>query len=206
MPCGGCFSEGSLILALIGEESVAVGSNLPVSKVGRFKSAFTLSEKATLDQLGDGLKMRASRGLADEETRAQPRGSRNGREASWAAGGGGDGWAALPRPSTSLRLVLLPEPGAFAGARPSRRAVSCDRVSPSSRNVSLRPHPRGFHTSSAGPRPAAVGGNTVVSERGRVGLRCLLQTPSNECREASDPPSRLWKRLPVKKMLEQNGG
>lgn len=92
----------------------------------------------------------------------------------------GDGWAALPRPSTSLRLVLLPFAGAFAGARPSRRAVSCDRVSLSSRKVSLRPHPRGFHASSAGPRPAVVGGNTVVSERGRVGFRCLLQTPSNE--------------------------
>lgn len=68
-----------------------MGSDLPVSKVGRFESEFTLSEKATLDQLGDGLKMRASRGLTDEETRAQPRGSCNGGETSRAAGGEG-GW------------------------------------------------------------------------------------------------------------------
>lgn len=66
----------------------------------------------------------------------------------------------------------------FLRARPSRRAVSCDRVSLSRRNVSLRPRPKGLHTLSASPLPAVVGGNRFIAERGCVGFRCLLQTPS----------------------------
>lgn len=115
----------------------------------------------------------ASRGAfvqprADEETRAQLRGSWNGGRpptSTSLAGPSGRGGA-----GRWLRVGLQPHSGSCylrsrvcSAGETQHQAVSCDRVSLSARNVSLRPRPKGLHTLAASPRPSAVGGSRFIS-------------------------------------------
>jgi len=64
--------------------------------------------------------------------------------------GSGRGQEAACRGLVSTLVVALARvtAGCVFRGRPSRRAVGCDRVSPSVRNVSLHPRPDGLHTLS----------------------------------------------------------
>lgn len=140
---------------------------------------------------------------ADEETRAQLRGSWNGgwppTSSSLAGLGGGGGWGGAGR---WLRVGLQPHSGSCylrsrvcSAGETQHQAVRCDRVSLSARNMSLRPRPKGLHTLAASPLPSAVGGSRFISEGGCVGFRCLLQIPSNQHTKPCDLPSPRWRQL-----------
>lgn len=110
------------------------------------------------------------------ETRAQPRGWRHGGRPAGLLEAGG--------PGRRLGDGLQPHFGSCYRRSGCRRAVSRDRVSPSTSSVSLRPRPGGLHTLAASPLPAAVGGNTAPSERGDVvGLGVSSRHPQSSAQK-----------------------
>lgn len=143
-------------------------------------SAFTFHRKKAAS---DGLNTRASRG---NESSAEGMAARG--EAGRAAGGGGPG----RRPGVGLQ----PHLGSCYRRSGCRRAVSCDRVSPSTSSVSLRPRPGGLHTLAASPLPAAVGGNTAPSERGDVvGLGVYSRHPQSSAQKPRIRPGAAGNNL-----------